>query len=119
MNILSDLQNLALQFILPLVVILIGLLVAWIVARLGAFLVRRALGAIKLDERVSSSLDTKTDVTKWVSGLTFWVLFIVVVWQLAILAQSTIPGVNIAAVQSPLGNLLNEWLPKLVAACES
>jgi len=113
MNILSDLQRLAMQFILPLVVILIGLLLAWIVARLGAYLVRRALGAVNLDERVSSSLDTKTDVTRWVSGLTFWVLFIVVVWQLAILAQN-IAGVDTAAVQTPLGVLFAEWLPKLV-----
>jgi hypothetical protein len=112
-TILVDLQKLAMQFLIPLVVILIGLLLAWIVARLGAFLVRRALGALKLDERVSSSLGTKTDVTGWVSGLTFWVLFVVVIWQLAVLAQN-VAGVNTVAVQTPLGTLFDEWLPKLV-----
>lgn len=113
MDILFQLQALATQYLLPLLVIIIGLFVAWVVARIGAFLVRRAFERLKVDERASQSLETKTQVTKWVSGLTFWVLFIVVIWQLTIAAQN-FAGVNTSAVQTPLGALLTEWLGKLV-----
>jgi len=112
-EILIQLQALANNYLLPLVVIILGLFIAWVVARIGAFLVRRAFERLKVDERASQSLDTKTQVTKWVSGLTFWVLFIVVIWQLTIGAQR-FAGVPTGAVQTPLGALLSEWLGKLV-----
>ncbi len=113
-DILTQLQTLGMQFIVPLVVILIGLLLAWVVARIGAFLMRRALSALKLDDRVSSSLGTKTEVAKWVSSLTFWILFVVVIWQLAIGAQRFAGIDATAAVSTPLGNLLSVWLGRLV-----
>jgi len=113
MDIFLQLQALATQYLLPLVVIIIGLFVAWVVARIGAFLVRRLLERLQVDERASKSLDTQTQITKWVSGLFFWVLFVVVIWQLAIGAQN-IAGVNTAAVWNPLGSLLNDWLGRLV-----
>src|SRR3990172_1841241 len=112
-EILIQLQALANNYLLPLVVIILGLLIAWVVARMGVLLVRRAFERLKVDERASQSLDTKTQVTKWVSGLTFWVLFIVVIWQLTIGAQR-FAGVPTGAVQTPLGALLSEWLGKLV-----
>jgi hypothetical protein len=113
MDIFSQLQKLASLYLLPLVVIIIGLFVAWVVARIGAFLVRRALERLNVDERASQSLDTKAQVTRWVSGLTFWVLFILVIWQLLIGAQRF--GVaDTSAYQTPLGALLTEWLGKLV-----
>jgi hypothetical protein len=113
MDILSQLQQLATQYLLPLLVVIVGLFVAWVVARVGAFLVRRAFERLKVDERASQSLGTKTQITKWVSGLVFWVLFIVVIWQLAIAAQN-IAGLNTATVQTPLGSLLDTWLGRLV-----
>lgn len=113
MDILSQLQVLATQYLLPLLAVIVGLFVAWVVARIGAFLVRRAFERIKVDERVSQSLGAKAQVTAWVSGLTFWVLFIVVIWQLAIAAQR-FAGLDTAAVQTPLGGLLTEWLGRLV-----
>jgi hypothetical protein len=40
------------------------------------------LDRIKVDERASKSLGAETQITKWVSGLTFWLFFIVVlVWR--------------------------------------
>jgi len=113
MDILSQLQQLATQYLLPLLVVIVGLFVAWVVARVGAFLVRRAFERLKVDERASQSLGTKTQITKWVSGLVFWVLLIVVIWQLAIAAQN-IAGLNTATVQTPLGSLLDTWLGRLV-----
>jgi len=117
MDILGQLQALLTPQLWPLALIIIGLIglfIAWVVARIGAFLVRRAFERLKVDERASQSLDTKTQVTKWVSGLTFWVLFIVVIWQLAILAQN-MAGINTAAVWGPLGGLFNDWFGRLVS----
>lgn len=113
MDILSQLQVLATQYLLPLLAVIVGLFVAWVVARIGAFLVRRAFERMKVDERISQSLGAKAQVTAWVSGLTFWVLFVVVIWQLAIAAQR-FAGLDTAAVQTPLGSLLTEWLGRLV-----
>lgn len=115
MDILTQLQNLATQYLLPLLVILIGLFLAWLVARIVAFLVRRGLERLKLDERVSGSLGAKAQVTRWVSGFVFWVVFVVVIWQLAIGAQN-LAGINTEAVQSPLNSLLSDWLGKIVTA---
>ena len=97
---------------LPVVAIILGLFVAWVVARIGAFLVRRVFESLKVDERASSSLDSKTQITKWASGVTFWVLFVFVLWQLATLAGRFI-GIPASTVD-PLGALFNEWLPRLV-----
>ena len=73
----------AAQFLIPLVVVIIGLFIAWVVGRFIAFLVRRGLERLKLDERASKSLGTNTQITKWVSGLVFWLVFIVVLWPSA------------------------------------
>jgi len=110
-NLLAGLGDAA-QFLVPLVVVIIGLFIAWVVGRFVAFLVRRGLERLKLDERASKSLGTTTQITRWVSGLVFWLVFIVVLWQLAIAAQNFI-GVNTAAVQTPLGDLLNTWVSRL------
>ncbi len=114
MDINQLLQQLGGQFavFLPLVAILVGLFVAWVVARFGAFLVRRVLERLKVDERASGSLDTKTQITKWVSGATFWLLFVFVLCQLATLAGRFI-GIPQSTVD-PLGSLFNEWLPRLI-----
>jgi len=97
---------------LPLIAIILGLFVAWVVARIGAFVVRRVFESLKVDERASSSLDSKTQITKWASGVTFWVLFVFVLWQLTTLAGRYI-GIPASTVD-PLGALFNEWLPRLV-----
>lgn len=114
MDILTQLQNLATQYLVPLLAIIVGLFVAWVVARVGAFLVRRGLERLKIDERASKSLGTDTKITKWVSGLTFWLLFIVVIWQLSIAAQSYAGVSQAAAIESPLGVLLTTWLGRVV-----
>ena len=85
----SDLGESA-AVLVPVLAIIVGLFIAWIVGRLGAFIVKRILVGAKVDERVSASLDTKTQITKWVSGFTFWALFIFVFVQLLVFAQSAI-----------------------------
>ena len=102
-------------FIVPLLAIIVGLFVAWIVARLGAFIVRRILERVRLDERVSQSLGTSTQITKWVSGFTFWALFIFVIVQLINLGQTLIPGFETGGVQSPLQALLADWLGRIIS----
>lgn len=97
---------------LPVVAIILGLFLAWVVARIGAYIVRRVFESLKVDERASSSLDAKTQITKWASGVIFWVLFVFVLWQLATLAGRFI-GIPASTVD-PLGALFNEWLPRLV-----
>ncbi len=114
MDILTQLQQLATDFLVPLLAVIVGLFVAWVVARIGAFLVRRGLERLKVDERASKSLGTNTQITKWVSGLIFWLLFIVVLWQLAIAAQSYAGVSQAAAIESPLGVLLTTWLGRIV-----
>lgn len=67
--------------VIPLVAAILGLFIAWIGARLGAFVIRKIFERADVDKRVSASLDTKTQITKWVSGFTFWALFIfLIVW---------------------------------------
>ena len=110
----SDLGESA-AVLVPILAIIVGLFIAWIVGRLGAFIVKRILVSAKVDERVSASLDTKTQITKWVSGFTFWALFIFVFVQLLVFAQSAI-GVQTGAVQSPLQELLTVWVGKLIGA---
>ena len=51
------------QFLIPLLAAIVGLFVAWVIARIGAFLVRKGLEKLQLDERASRSLDTKTQIT--------------------------------------------------------
>jgi hypothetical protein len=112
MDILLQLQQLALQYIVPLVVIIIGLFLAWLVARIGAFLVRRGLERARVDERASASLGTNTSITKWVSGIVFWVLFVVVIWQLLIGAERFFQ-LPTAVYQAPLTVLLSDWVVRL------
>jgi len=57
--------------VIPLVAGILGLFIAWVGARIG----------------VSASLDTKAQVTKWVSGFTFWALFIFLIIWLVNFAQ--------------------------------
>lgn len=85
-DILASLGNTA-GILVPLLVIIVGLFVAWIVARIGAFIVRKVFERGKVDQRVSDSLGTKAQVASWVSGFTFWALFIFVLIQLVNLAQ--------------------------------
>lgn len=97
---------------LPLVAIIVGLFVAWVMARFGAFIMRRILERLQVDERASKSLDTRTQITAWMSGATFWLLFVFVLWWLATLV-GTFVGIPQSSVD-PLGALFNEWLPRLV-----
>ena len=75
------------SIVIPLVAVILGLFIAWIGARIGTFIVRRILEAAKVDERVSESLDTKTQITKWVSIFVFWALFIFLIVQLVNFAR--------------------------------
>ncbi|MDX1378175.1 MAG: mechanosensitive ion channel [Anaerolineales bacterium] len=101
--------------LIPVLAIIVGLFIAWIVARLGAFIVRKALERIQVDERASESLETKAQITKWVSGFTFWALFIFVLIGMINLAQGFIPGLQGNVVQSPLQALLAEWVGKIIS----
>lgn len=110
----ADLGSTA-AILIPILAIIVGLFIAWIVARLGAFLVRKALERIQVDERISESMETKAQITKWVSGFTFWALFIFVLVWLINLAQGFIPGLQGNVVQSPLQALLAEWVGKIIS----
>jgi hypothetical protein len=101
--------------LIPILAIIVGLFIAWIVARLGAFLVRKGLERIQVDERISESMETKAQITKWVSGFTFWALFIFVLVWLINFAQGFIPGLQGNVVQSPLQALLAEWVGKIIS----
>ncbi|NJN79450.1 MAG: mechanosensitive ion channel, partial [Anaerolineales bacterium] len=85
-KIIADLGASA-QILIPILAIIVGLFVAWIVGRVGAFLVRKGLESAKVDQRVSDSLGTKSEITKWVSGFAFWAIFILVLLWLVSLAQ--------------------------------
>lgn len=87
MDFLYDLLGDTAAIVIPLVAAILGLFVAWIGARIGAFIVRKILERAKVDERVSASLDTKTQITKWVSTFTFWALFIFLIIWLVNFAQ--------------------------------
>lgn len=102
--------------LLPVLAIIVGLFLSWIVARLGAFLVRKGLERLRVDERASQSLGAKTQITKWVSGFTFWALFIFVLVWLMNFAQGFVPGLQGNVVQSPLQALLAEWVGKIIGA---
>ena len=110
-------QLLALQGpLLWVVVAIVGLFVAWVIARIGAYLVRRALQAAQVDQRASNSLGTKTSITKWVSGIVFWALFIIAIWQMLILAYNVSGGqIDTIAFQSPLTALITEWFGRLIS----
>ena len=116
-----DLQSLFAQLgttaaiLIPILAIIVGLFIAWIVARLGAFLVRKGLERIQVDERISESMETKAQITKWVSGFTFWALFIFVLVWLINFAQGFIPGLQGNVVSSPLQALLAEWVGKIIS----
>jgi hypothetical protein len=114
-NLFADLGAAA-PLLITLVVVIIGLFVAWVAGRFIAFLVRRGLERLRVDERASKSLGTETQITRWVSGLVFWLVFIVVLWQLAIGAQNMLGLPQAAAVQTPLGDLLNTWVGRLFSA---
>lgn len=101
--------------LVPILAGIVGLFIAWIAGRLGAFIVKRILNSAKVDERVSKSLGTQTQITKWVSGFTFWALFVFVLVWLINVAQGFIPGFEGTAVQSPLQALLAEWVGKLIS----
>ncbi len=82
MDFLNNLLGNTAAVVIPLVAAILGLFLAWIGARLGAFIVRKIFERAKVDERVSSSLDTKTQITKWASTFTFWALFIfLIIWM--------------------------------------
>ena len=113
-DIFADLGQSA-AILIPILAIIVGLFISWIVARIGAFLVRRILNSAKVDERASDSLGTETQITKWVSGFTFWALFIFVLVGLINFAQGFIPGLQGNVVQSPLQALLTEWVGKIIS----
>lgn len=87
MEFLNNLLGDTAAIVIPLLAVIVGLFISWILARLGAFIVRKVLERAKVDERVSASLDTKAQITRWVSGFTFWALFIFVIIQLVNFAQ--------------------------------
>ncbi len=105
-NIIASLGETA-AILVPILAIIIGLFVAWIVARIGAFIVRKGFERANVDKRASDSLGTKTQITSWVSGFTFWALFVFVLIQLVNLAQGMgfLPaGLSADATQSQFVN---------------
>jgi len=111
----NDLYDSA-EVLIPILAIIVGLFLAWIVGRFAAFLVRKGLERVKVDETASKSLGTKTQITKWVSGFTFWAIFVFVLAWLINFAQKFIPGLQGNVVQSPLQTILAEWVGKLISA---
>lgn len=121
-DIINNLGESAL-ILVPILAIIVGLFVAWIAARIGAFIVRKALESAKVDQRVSDSLGTKSEVTRWVSGFAFWALFILVLLALVNLAQGLglLPaGFSASAEQSAfvnqiIGQVISVGISLLVA----
>ncbi|HSG43542.1 MAG TPA: mechanosensitive ion channel [Anaerolineales bacterium] len=105
--------------VVPLVAAILGLFIAWIGARLGAFIVRKIFERANVDKRVSDSLDTKAQVTKWVTGFTFWALFIFLIIWLVDFAQGLgwLPATLAASPEQTL--FLNTVLGQIVTIAVS
>ncbi|HEY5731750.1 MAG TPA: mechanosensitive ion channel [Anaerolineales bacterium] len=123
MDFLTNLLGDTAAVVIPLVAAILGLFLAWIGGRLGAFIVRKIFERAQVDERVSKSLDTKTQITKWVSGFTFWALFIFIIIWLVDFAQGMgwLPS-NLAAspeqtlfLNTVLGRIFSVAISLLVA----
>jgi len=110
----ADLGSTAL-ILVPVLAIIVGLFVSWIVGRLGAFIVKRVLNSAKVDERASASLGTKTQITKWVSGFTFWALFVIVFVSLINFGIRFIPELQPTAQQTELQNGLFVFLGQVAS----
>ena len=105
--------------VLPIVINLVGalaiLLIGWLVAGVVASTSRRLLRRTRLDRLVSSGPDKPTSsfsLESWAATLVFWVILI-----LALVAALNV--LDLATVSEPLNQFLNQifaFLPKLGAA---
>lgn len=105
--------------VLPIVINLIGalaiLLVGWLVAGVVASTCRRLLRRTRLDRLVAGGPETAGpgfSLERWIATLIFWVILV-----LAVVAALNV--LNLATVSEPLNQFLNQifaFLPKLGAA---
>jgi Conserved TM helix len=93
------------------------LIIGWIVAAVVAAVVRGLLQRTKLDNRLAGVVggpraEANVNVEKWISGIIFWVIFIIAV-------VAFLDALNLTTVSEPLNNFLNQifaFLPKLGSA---
>lgn len=116
-EILNQLQVLASENLVNVLIALAILIVGWVVARIGAFLVRRLLRRTQLVDRISGSMGDeeprkRPDVERWVGTATFWVIMLFVL-------ITFFQALQITAVSGPLSQMLDQILaivPRLVGA---
>jgi len=88
------------------------LLVGWIVALIGRALVRRALGALRLNEKLSTQVQAKFDLERTVASIVFWIIFL-----FALIAMFNV--LRIDSVSGPLSALAASvmlYLPRILLA---
>ena len=89
------------------------LILAWIVASLVRMIVRRSLGALGVDEKLSSAgSDSGTQVIKTLSDVCYWIIFLCFVP--AILGVLGVTGI-LAPIQDMLSSVLT-FLPSVLGA---
>lgn len=116
-DILDQLGGLAGESLINLLLALAILVIGWVVARIGGFLVRRLLVRTKLVDRLSGSMKEKQpserpDVERWAGIATFWVIMLFVLIAFFQTLQLT-------AIAGPLSELLDQLLaaaPQLIGA---
>lgn len=112
---LAFLQNQVLPIVINLIGALAILLVGWLVAGVVAGTARRLLRRARIDRLVAGGPDAapgRFSLERWIATLIFWVILV-----LAVVAALNV--LNLATVSEPLNQFLNQifaFLPKLGAA---
>jgi hypothetical protein len=118
---LNSLLNQVFQFIPKLIGAVILLIIAWIVANIVRLVVSRALGAINLDDRISSgkegegeqeSEEQRISLTKIISDGLYWLIFL-------LFLPAILGALDLGGLLTPVQELFNKllgYLPNIFAA---
>jgi len=88
------------------------LLVGWIIALVGRALTRKALGALGVNEKLSSQVHASIDLQRIISSIVFWIIFL-----FALVAMFNV--LRIDSVSGPLSALATSvtlYLPRILLA---
>lgn len=88
------------------------LLVGWIVALIGRAIMRRALGVLRLNARLSTQIQAKLDLEYTIASIVFWIIFL-----FALIAMFNV--LRIDSVSGPLSALAASvmlYLPRILLA---